>query len=322
MAKRRPKVKGYDWGESCVFKAIEAAYPDRDRHVVVPQIPDATSFSKCRTLDAMMFSCWRSEGIAVHGFEIKVSRGDWKREIDNPEKSLGFLQRCNYFWIAAPEGIVRLEELPATWGLRECFKNEEGFSSKIRRVATHNPNAAWDVSFIVALARACYRKSPDRIANQADVDAAYERGRQHEKIDRRAGMPWNQQRYLKEFEDLKDAVAKFESASGISITERWNDPGNIGKQLDLFQRVGDPQMMYQAVVRNLERLLEDAKGLAAPPGPADPKPLQVRRDAKLRDRFGLDEYEEIPEDIKPFTDQELMQEVAKLEINQDCSESS
>lgn len=85
--------------------------------VLVDHVPDATGYSKSRTADALAFGAWASVGLHTQGFEIKISRSDWRREVNNPEKALAFAPFCNYWWICAPKGCVKLEELPATWGL-------------------------------------------------------------------------------------------------------------------------------------------------------------------------------------------------------------
>lgn len=73
-----------------------------------------------RYADAVAINLWSSRGHAVHGFEIKVSRSDWLRELKKPEKAETSVYRyCDYWWIAAPKGVVKDGELPPTWGLLE-----------------------------------------------------------------------------------------------------------------------------------------------------------------------------------------------------------
>jgi hypothetical protein len=55
----------------------------------------------------------------VHGFEVKVSRGDWQRELQKPEKAEAIMRYCDHWWIVTPKGLVRDGELPPTWGLYE-----------------------------------------------------------------------------------------------------------------------------------------------------------------------------------------------------------
>lgn len=46
-----------------------------------------TAGQPVRTCDVLALSLWRSEGIELHGLELKVSRGDWLRELRQPGKA-------------------------------------------------------------------------------------------------------------------------------------------------------------------------------------------------------------------------------------------
>lgn len=65
-------------------------------------------------IDLLAIGCWRSTGYRWHGFEVKVSRSDWRRELAKPGKAQDHL--CHAWSVAAPPGIVRPGELPEGWG--------------------------------------------------------------------------------------------------------------------------------------------------------------------------------------------------------------
>lgn len=67
-------------------------------------------------IDLLAVSCWRSDNFVVHGYEVKVSRGDWLRELKSPRKADASMGRCDHWWLAAPAGIVKPGELPQNWG--------------------------------------------------------------------------------------------------------------------------------------------------------------------------------------------------------------
>lgn len=56
---------------------------------------------------------------ALHGHEVKVSRGDWLRELQDPSKAAAWSRYCDRWWLVAPSGVARPDELPAGWGLME-----------------------------------------------------------------------------------------------------------------------------------------------------------------------------------------------------------
>ena len=95
---------------------------------LVTEVPNGTSIHRSRALDAMALGCWKSEGLEVLGFEIKVSRSDWQRELQDPSKSKVFSRYCHRFFIVAPKGIVEIGEMPREWGL--IVATEKGLTIK------------------------------------------------------------------------------------------------------------------------------------------------------------------------------------------------
>ena len=56
--------------------------------------------------------------LAFHGHEVKVSRGDWLRELKDPSKAETFKKHMHHWWLVVPSAdIVRDGELPEGWGL-------------------------------------------------------------------------------------------------------------------------------------------------------------------------------------------------------------
>jgi hypothetical protein len=85
----------------------------------LPQVRSRTGYGgPIRTADAMAMGLYPSRGLELHGFEIKVSRSDWLRELKEPDKAEEIVRHCDRWWIAvSDEKIVAPGELPPTWGL-------------------------------------------------------------------------------------------------------------------------------------------------------------------------------------------------------------
>lgn len=66
--------------------------------------------------DAVAINLWNSRGYAIHGFEVKVSRRDWLRELKKPEKAEPIFGFCDYWFLVSEQDVVKPGELPATWG--------------------------------------------------------------------------------------------------------------------------------------------------------------------------------------------------------------
>lgn len=72
-----------------------------------------------RRLDVLAFNQWAARGRVLVGFEVKVDRADWLREVRDFAKAEPAVQQCDSFYVVAPQGVLQLEELPAGWGYLE-----------------------------------------------------------------------------------------------------------------------------------------------------------------------------------------------------------
>lgn len=70
-------------------------------------------------IDFLAVSLWPSRHFEVHGYEIKVSRSDWLKELKQPTKARNGMARCDFWYLAAPPGILKDGELPDRWGYVE-----------------------------------------------------------------------------------------------------------------------------------------------------------------------------------------------------------
>ncbi len=68
----------------------------------------------------------------INAYEIKVNRSDWLRD----QKFDRYAAYCNALWVAAPRGVVEVQELPEGVGLVEASKNGKRLMTK-RRAALH-----------------------------------------------------------------------------------------------------------------------------------------------------------------------------------------
>ncbi len=85
--------------------------------IYLEEVRNETGYNAKHHCDALAFGCWPSRGYELHGFEIKASRSDWLKDLNNPAKADAIAKYCDYWWIVAPKGIVKVSELPPQWGL-------------------------------------------------------------------------------------------------------------------------------------------------------------------------------------------------------------
>ncbi len=183
-----------------VLAALAARYP-APQFAFLPQVADSTG-SVGRTADAIAMSLWPSRGLELIGFEIKVNRADWLRELKQPEKAESILRFCDRWYIAIPhQGIVGPGELPPTWGLIETA----GGRARVTTEAPKLEASPLSRRFLAAVLRRVDAVRPDRKM----LAEAEKKARDHARDEVAA-----------EAKRLRGAVEKFEAAAGVRL-EDW-----------------------------------------------------------------------------------------------------
>lgn len=117
-----------------------------ERHLVNPADPGGVfarevcvngESGQGRRCDALHAGFTRASGMLLAGFEVKVSRADWRTELENPSKAETWASACHEWWIVAPStDVVPVEELPAGWGLLLPPAQERHTRFRIAKPAT------------------------------------------------------------------------------------------------------------------------------------------------------------------------------------------
>lgn len=181
-----------------------------EQYAMLYEVRDAAGFSARRNADVIVVGLWPSRGCAVEGMEIKISRGDWLRELKKPQKAEAFVRFCDRWWvIAADQNIVKVDELPPTWGLMAPRGNGLGI---LRQAPDLKPESV-DRMFLAAMMKRAVDTAADSPEVRARIDARVEeiRGEQKRRVDGATAM------LQREKLDLENAIAKFEEASGVRI---------------------------------------------------------------------------------------------------------
>jgi hypothetical protein len=203
---------------------------------------------------------WPSRGLALHGFEFKVYRNDWLRELQNPAKAEPVAQYCDYWWvIAGDKNIVRDDELPETWGLMEVRDGKLA----IVKAAPKKDAAPVSRSFTAAL----FRRLSE--IDNAEVEQLAQRRVDELDASRRASFEQRVAERTRDYENLRKRVADFERLSGINLEDWRNHPEELGKAVRFVIDTGIFGM-YGSVERLHGTLLEAADTIG--------KVIQCRKD--------------------------------------------
>lgn len=152
------------------------------------------------------------------GVEVKVQRSDWVRELKDPGKSAEIQRFCDYWWVAAPEGVVEPGEVPEQWGYAEVTKR------RVRTIkdAPRLEREEWTPEFIASILRNQARVSDS--LRRAARDEGY-RAAADEFGDEKVGVLQEQLREAerkvtiaeREMDRLRSWVTTFERVVGVDL---------------------------------------------------------------------------------------------------------
>lgn len=230
------------WTEAVLVNALRSRYAANE-WALVTQVRDGAGWDR-RTFDAIAIGLWSSRGHSVHGFECKISKSDWKRELAKPEKAEPLAAFCDYWWVVAPPNIVDPLTLPVGWGLLTV--GQRGTVSTTVQAAQREVKAP-TMGFVAQLAKRVLAERPAQAELDAADQAGYKRG--VESAERQA--KWNTEHWQDEVKALREGIRVFEEVTGLSI----------GK-LDRFGSGLADLRRYAEVVRNV--IATDGQGWNAP----------------------------------------------------------
>ena len=215
--------------EATVYAALERMYR-APAYIMLAGVRNQTGYSRrVRTADAVAVSVFPSRGLFAIGFEIKTARGDWKRELADPEKSEEIMQYCRQWFVAAPAGVVMADEVPQTWGHIEVGDKRSRVIVKAPVLQPQVPSWAFVCSVL-------------RTASFASVPA-HSVSRRIEEVTKQV-LGTADDIADRKTKAIRETIKTFEDASGIKIGERW-DAGRIGKAVKLVLDVGCDDLMRQ-----------------------------------------------------------------------------
>lgn len=238
---------------SQVKALLRAKFPAAE-YALFFEVRNATGFPRnVRSADALAMSLWPSRGLEVHGFEIKVSRSDWLRELKEPAKAEEISKFCHRWWIVAGDSkIVKDDELPPTWGL--LAPKGEKSDLVVHRQAPSKEAQPFTPALLASVLRSA-QSSDEALVNtrvQAGVVARIDDERKHyegriEKARAEAGI---------RVKELEARIKKFQDASGVTL-DGW-DSGNVGEAVRIV-RAGGVERLREEAKRAIEELQKITK---------------------------------------------------------------
>jgi hypothetical protein len=211
-----------------------------------------------RTADAVAMNLWKSRGLTLRGFEVKISRGDLRREHADPAKAEGVAKFCDEWWLVTPKGLVKdvAQDVPVGWGIMEADPDGAGLVTV--RAATRNQEPAaltrgFMAQVLKGAVRMVSRENHDWVRREdiaAEIAQAFERGQ--------AMVPREAQLAKDRAAKLEQRIAEFARLTGINLTDDYRnhvDPKRAAKAYKLgCGLLGEYENRIPLIIRELEGL--------------------------------------------------------------------
>jgi hypothetical protein len=224
---------------STLGTALRAEYP-LPQYALLFEVASGMGKTMNGYADAIAMGLFPSRGLDIEGFEFKVDRRDWLREMKDPAKAEHVAKYCDLWWLViGDERVAKPEEVPSKWGLYVLKGRRLEVVKRPKKLRAVPP----DRTFIGAMLRRANEMAERERCKVKDTLEFAEEVRQA-----RAEGAREAQEHMKddvaistrEHQSLKREVEAFEKASGIHIN-MWNG-GKMGEAVKLVMSMKDHEI--------------------------------------------------------------------------------
>lgn len=215
--------------------------------ILLCEVGDGAGFGNRGWTDVVSMQTWPSKKLIITGYEVKATRPDWLRELDNPEKNVAWQKQCHEWYIVAPKDVLKLEELPEGWGLL-VPRGKDSLRIAVRSEKIGVETISLDLMAAVFRAAGNERRHLQNAARQEIQEQECER------VAERMGR-------------LEHEARKWEQ-SHIELVEaigsRWENLDKLKKRAAAIRALDehdDPRRIVRQVREKLERTVEKMKDI-------------------------------------------------------------
>jgi hypothetical protein len=219
-------------------------------------VPNVVGMSQSRRCDAVAIGMWKRSGYLIHGFEVKVSRSDWLREVKDTTKADPFMSQVDRWWLVTGDiDIARSAEIPEYWGWANASKTGLRVQRPPKPLNTEPQPETMRRAWAFALIQRALVRSNEQLERHRNEIEKQVTQRLEEDYARRSKDHWQ-----RNFEKLQEQVQEFEAASGMALTDwKLGSVGNVGKLAKLIRNWNFTG--YKNVAATLKRQIEDLRDL-------------------------------------------------------------
>jgi len=217
------------------------------------EVGNGTGGNLKRWADAVSMNMYPSRGLAIVGFEIKVSRSDMQKELEQPKKAEEVGKFCNHWYLVVPKGLIQeCDIIPDAWGILEYSEKGLRQTKKPKDLEAQPVTKA----FVAAMLRRESESWDKKVAEEV-----YKRSRERiEMVEKNFEdqLKREQEQMEKRHKQLLNEVKNFETASGVRISS-YTDGEELGKAVALIRKIGvtGTYSLINGIRRNMESFLKE-----------------------------------------------------------------
>jgi hypothetical protein len=218
------------------------------------EVGNGTAGNLKRWADALAMNMYPSRGLAIVGFEIKVSRNDLKKELEQPKKAEAVGCFCNHWYLVVPKGLIKdTDIIPAAWGILE-YNNGSLRQTKKPDKLSCQPITKEFVAAILRREDEAYAKNIAQQVESLSEQRITELRQKHEE-----NLKAERERMSERHNALRESIKSFEEISGIPINTYNGE--NLGKAVKIVQQIGltESYSLLGTVRRNMQQFLTDTE---------------------------------------------------------------
>ena len=157
-----------------IYRLLVQKYTNGGEWIVAGEVQRTTGWSD-RRYDFVAMNCYSSREYKIEVVEIKVSKPDLRRELEEPEKHNVIFNEIDYFSLAAPAEIIDMDIIPPKWGV---YAVKDGkLITKRKPLALHDEsNTTIKRSFAASFLRAAMSQNIERKLLHDQLKQSYDNG--------------------------------------------------------------------------------------------------------------------------------------------------
>lgn len=203
-----------------IYRLLVQKYTNGGEWIVAGEVQRTTGWSD-RRYDFVAMNCYPSKGYKIEVVEIKVSKPDLRRELEEPEKHNVVFEDIDYYSLAAPAEIIDLSIIPPKWGV---YTVKDGkLITKRKPLALHDEaERSIRRGFAASFLRAAISQNIEKKTLSVQLEERFKQGYEAGKKD----CLWDGQKQ-KLFEDAKEEINKYRHMlSKLGFPVYWNNRMN------------------------------------------------------------------------------------------------